>query len=389
MGAPFTCEYDGVWVSIKLESNTQQQRLSQVMTTHQQGSVSPTDVPKAVHGPSVWSAEDVASSQRWLYQLSDAEVSELCKAATRIDKEQLDLCQIDKERFPLPAFAPALADLHQQITEGVGIVQIRGLPIQQIGRRRTAIIFWGLCQHLSDEVVPQNAQGHMLGHVQDLGQSFDDPYSRGPYTHERIEYHSDACDIVGLLCLCPAAHGGESSLASAGLVYNELQRQRPDLAEALLQPLYRDRRGEIPPNREAWYAFPVFNFSDGQLSVNNEPSYIDSVARFFSQDPNTPAQHEGLAFLEKLAHKNHIEIPFEAGDMQFIHNHTILHSREAFNDADGVNAKRHLLRVWLLDYDGISVPEAYYQRNGTPETNRRPGGIVGADTKPHASLDTL
>ncbi len=79
------------------------------MTTHQQGSVSPTDVPKAVHGPSVWSAKDVASNQQWLYHLSDAEVSELCKAATRIDKEQLDLCQIDKERFPLPAFAARIA----------------------------------------------------------------------------------------------------------------------------------------------------------------------------------------------------------------------------------------------------------------------------------------
>ncbi|MCS5574884.1 MAG: hypothetical protein NZ789_18295, partial [Pseudomonadales bacterium] len=162
------------------------------MATHQQGSVSPTDVPKAVHGPSVWSAADLASNQRWLYQLSDAEVIELCEAATSIDQAQLDLCQIDKDSFPLPAFAPVLSDLHQQITEGVGIVQIRGLPIQQIGRRQSAIIFWGLCRHLGDEVVSQNAKGHMLGHVQDLGQSFDDPYSRGPYTHERIEYHSDA-----------------------------------------------------------------------------------------------------------------------------------------------------------------------------------------------------
>ena len=359
------------------------------MDTHERRPVATTDAPKAVHGPSVWSADEIAADGRWLYQLSDVEVSELCKAATSLDREPLDLRQIDKDCFPLPEFAPVLADLHQQITEGVGIVQIRGLPIQDIGRRQSAIIFWGLCRHLGDEVVSQNAKGHMLGHVQDLGQSFDDPYSRGPYTHERIEYHSDACDIVGLLCLCPAAHGGESSLASAGLVYNELQRQRPDLAEALLQPIYRDRRGEIPPGREAWYAFPVFNFSDGRLSVNNEPSYIDSVARFFAQDPNTPAQHEGLALLEKLAHENHIEIPFEAGDMQFINNHTILHSREAFDDANGLGKKRHLLRVWLLDYEGMPVSDVYYQRNGTPETHRRPGGIVGSDTKPHALLDTL
>ena len=96
------------------------------MATHQQGFVTSTDVPKAVHGPSVWSTAEIASNERWLYQLSDAEVSELCKAAISIDQEQLDLCQIDKERFPLPAFAPTLADLHQQITEGVGIEDILG-----------------------------------------------------------------------------------------------------------------------------------------------------------------------------------------------------------------------------------------------------------------------
>ena len=75
--------------------------------------------------------------------------------------------------------------------------------------------------------------------------------------------------------------------------------------------------------------------------------------------------------------------------MQFINNHTILHSREAFDDANGLGKKRHLLRVWLLDYEGMPVSTAYYQRNGTPETHRRPGGIVGSDTKPHALLDTL
>ena len=114
------------------------------MDTHERRPVATADAPKAVHGPSVWSADEIAADGRWLYQLSDVEVSELCKAAASLDQEPLDLRQIDKDCFPLPEFAPVLADLHQQITEGVGIVQIRGLPIQDIGRRQSANIFWGL-----------------------------------------------------------------------------------------------------------------------------------------------------------------------------------------------------------------------------------------------------
>ncbi|GIT47633.1 MAG: hypothetical protein Ct9H300mP13_4290 [Gammaproteobacteria bacterium] len=147
----------------------------------------------------------------------------------------------------------------------------------------------------------------MLGHVQDLGQSFDDPYSRGPYTHERIEYHSDACDIVGLLCLCPAAQEvKESRKCRPGV--QRTQRQRPDLLRLCYnrstETAWRNSTGQ-----GSWYAFPVFNFSDGPF-VNNEP-HISILWPGFLHKTQTPAQHEGLALLEKLAHENHIEIPFE------------------------------------------------------------------------------
>ena len=73
----------------------------------------------------------------------------------------------------------------------------------------------------------QNGRGNLLDHVKDFGQTFRDPSSRGPYTRERIEYHTDACDVVGLLCLQPAKRGGESTLASGGAVYNESAAPAP------------------------------------------------------------------------------------------------------------------------------------------------------------------
>ena len=343
-----------------------------------------------VRGPSVWRPADLARRGDWLHVLGEDEIAELSEAAAAVEQSGLDLLGLDRRRFALSAaLSGTFARFRAQIIDGLGFVQIRGLPVERLGRRKAATIFWGVACHLGDEIVSQNARGNLLDHVKDFGQTFSSPTSRGPYTRERIEYHTDACDVVGLLCLHPSASGGESTLASGGAVHNEMLRRRPDLVEALRQPLYRDRRGEVPPGRDPWYAMPVFNFFEGCLSVTNEPSYIDSVARFFEENPNSPDQLEALQFLDEIAEELHFDIAFEAGDMQFLHNHTVMHSRQAFTDFPDLARRRHLLRIWLLTYDGQPVPPVFYERNGSPETARRPGGIVGADTELRIPLDGL
>ena len=349
------------------------------------------DAPmRPVRGPAVWRAAELRERGDWLYVLDAGEIAELSAAADAVARARVDLRELDRSGFELSAsLASTLARLRSQVIDGLGFVQIRGLPIARFGRRKTATIFWGIARYLGDEVVSQNAKGNLLDHVKDFGQTFRDPSSRGPYTRERIEYHTDACDVVGLLCLHPSASGGESTLASGGAVYNEMLRRRPDLVEALLGPVYRDRRGEVPPGRAPWYAMPVFNFFDGFLSITNEPSYIESVARFFDENPNTPGQLEGLQLLDEIAEELHFDIEFAAGDLQFVHNHTVMHSRQAFVDFPEPSRRRHLLRIWLLTHGGRPVPPVFYERNGSPETCRRPGGIVGAATEPRVPLDGL
>ena len=88
----------------------------------------------------------------------------------------------------------------------------------------------------------------LLGHVCDLGNDPDSPATRIYTTRAAQEYHTDSCDIVGLLCLRPAKSGGASSIASSTTIYNEIMRQRrPDLAAVLMQPFVVDRKGEVPP----------------------------------------------------------------------------------------------------------------------------------------------
>ncbi|MCH8201006.1 MAG: TauD/TfdA family dioxygenase, partial [Chloroflexi bacterium] len=100
------------------------------------------------------------------------------------------------------------------------------------GIARTAAAFWGMGLRIGDPV-SQNYKGHLLGHVLDLmGDSRDkDPTTRAYNTSSELDYHTDSCDVVVLLCLQKAKSGGLSSVASAVAVYNEMLRRRPDLAE--------------------------------------------------------------------------------------------------------------------------------------------------------------
>jgi hypothetical protein len=38
---------------------------------------------------------------------------------------------------------------------------------------------------------------------------------------------------------------------------------------------------------------------------------------------------------------------FEAGDVQLISNHTVLHARTQYEDWPETSRRRHLLRLWL------------------------------------------
>jgi len=251
--------------------------------------------------------------------------------------------------------------LRQEILHGRGFVQLRKLPVDQLDLEQTAIMFWVLGLYLGDAVASQNKHGHALGHVRNLGQTVHNPTQRGPYSSDRIPWHVDSCDIVGLCCVKTAITGGESSIASSANIYNELLRTRPDLVEALLQPVYRDRRDEVPAGKPPWYALPVFNWHRGLLSMSIEPTYIGSAGRHFDTEPNTDAQIEGVAEIQKIADRERLDIAFEPGDVQFLNNYCIVHTRQAFQDAP--------------------VGDAYFDRHGSRATVGRPGGIVGAETR--------
>ncbi len=338
--------------------------------------------------PAGWTKVDLASDKTWIHELTAAEITDLDRAVATIEGNGLDLAQVTKADFELPVLGSTLGRVKEEIIDGRGLSLIRGVPVARYTRLQSAIAYWGIGTHVG-EPVSQNGKGHLLGHVKDLGNtSFANPSNRGYHTHDKLPFHSDACDVVGLLCLHPSKSGGESTVVSTITIYNEMLRTRPDLVAELAKPIYRDRRGEVPEGAEPYYLLPVFNFEAGYLTINWQGGYIRSAQRFDELPRHSPLLLEALDTFSQMARDLCYHMDFRPGDIQFLHNHVTVHSRTEFVDYDEPDKKRHLLRLWLATPGGRPLPAAMWNRYGPHMKAKRPaGGVMLPDTVLKTPLD--
>jgi hypothetical protein len=314
-------------------------------------------------------------------QLTPLEIAELEAAAESMFASEQNIASATTENFLLPTLGPKLLALRKELIHGRGFFLLRGLPVEKYSERQAGTIFYGLGCHIG---LPrsQNAMGHMLGHVRDLGMKSNDPKVRLYQTNERQTFHTDSSDVVGLLCLKTAKVGGTSLLVSASTIFNEMYAQRPDLLELLMQPIATDRRGEVPEGMLPYLLIPVFSFHEGYLTVFYQRQYIDSAQRFEDAPRLTPKHIEALDMFDRLANdpKLHLSMQLEPGDMQFVYNHALLHDRTGFDDWDDPAQKRHLLRLWLSIPEDRPLPDVFASRFGTIEIGNRGGIIVRGTT---------
>jgi hypothetical protein len=164
-------------------------------------------------------------------------------------------------------------------------------------------------------------------------------------------------------------------------------KRRPNLVKVLCEPLYRDRRDELPPGMEPSYRLAVFHFHQGYFSASIEPTYIGSAHRFDSVPEMMPVQKEAMAMAQSLSVELRFDSGFQRGDMQFCNNHVIFHIRRAYQDHEDPTRRRHLLLFWLKPLDGRPLPKPFYERHGKIETVDRPGSIVGENTVLNAPIE--
>jgi hypothetical protein len=344
-------------------------------------------LPPEIQEPSAWYGPEMLDCRDWIEDLSEGEIAEVERATKRLAASHADITAIGRDDFPAPTLGPRLQRILNDTLNGRGFALIRSLPVERWTTLESAIAFFGIGAHIG-RARAQNAKGHALGHVKDLGLSSSDPNTRIYQTHERQTYHTDSCDIVALLCLRPAKSGGLSSLVSSVAIFNEMRRRRPDLAKILFEPVETDRRGEMNDGQKPYFRIPVFNWHEGLLSTIYQRQYIESARRFPEVPPLTSAQIEALDMFDALANDPalNMHMEFRPGDIQLVHNHTILHDRTAFEDWPEPERKRHLLRLWLAPMNARPLPPAFADRYGKITPGER-GGLTMPGLKLAAPLD--
>ncbi len=347
-------------------------------------------LPPEQTGPAAWYGPDMARRTDWIVSLTPADIAEIEAACRPLVAREADIAGVTRAGFPLPGLGPRVLALLDEQLNGRGFVLLRGLPVERYDMRMAATAFFGIGAWLGS-ARSQNARGHVLGHVRDMGLSSRDPAVRIYQTNERQTYHTDSCDVVGLLCLKTAKRGGLSTLVSSTTIFNEMRRCRPDLLALLFQPIATDRRGEVPDGMKPWFEIPVFNWYQGHLTALYQRQYIDSAQRLPGAPRLSADQIAALDLFDALANDPalHLHMEFRPGDMQFVHNHTLLHDRTAFEDWDEPARRRHLLRLWLACPGARPLPPVFAQRYGKVDIGDRGGIIVPGTVALNAPLDAV
>jgi Taurine catabolism dioxygenase TauD, TfdA family len=303
---------------------------------------------KPITGPKAWRGAALANDPAWIVTLTGDEVADLEQALATAKTTGRPLGEIGREQFPLTALRPRLQQVLDEVQDGRGFVVVRGLPVGRHSADDVGLMFWGMGCYLG-RPLHQNPAGDLLGHVYDHGSTYGNIDVRGYETNAYLPYHTDAGDMVGLLCLRRAVKGGLSSIVSSVTVHYEIAAAHPEYLGLLYNGYYYIRReAALTARAVSERPIPVFGCQDGVVSCRYIRNQINAGA-VKRGVPLTSLEQAALDYLDEQTRRPdlRLDMDLEPGDIQFINNYTVLHSRTEFVDGAEPHQKRHMLRLWL------------------------------------------
>ena len=327
-----------------------------------------------------WTRRQLEADSSWIQPLEPPAVDDLRRALDHALSTGKSLLQMSRSDFPLAQHGRrALEDAVATTQSGCGIALMRGLPVDELSEEGVRTLCWGIGLNLG-VARPQGKKSQFMSDVRAEGGQYRSPTGRGYNTNSALDFHSDACDVVALLCIRTAKSGGESLASSAVAAHNEMLRVRPDLVEILYQPFVYSRQGEEAPEEPPYFEMPIFGQRDGRFVCRHVRNHIRGAQESFPDIPRlTPLQLEALDCLDVTLAREDLcfRMNLEPGDVQFMNNHVVLHSRTGFVDHDEIEKRRHLLRLWLAIPNAQPLPYAWKPFYKDVESHAVRGGHRG------------
>ena len=337
--------------------------------------------------PEAWRGSDIMQSTEWIVPVSSRAADEVEAALRSVERRGLSWPGFGREDFPLPTFSRDLANVLDQLENGRGFVLLRGFPVERYTLPELRNLYWGLGAHLGHARY-QNAHGELIGEVRDEYRLYgevkeapaDPSLGRSSRSKARssgpLRFHTDRCDVVTLLCVRPARAGGASRIVSAVSVAEAIRARRPDLHALLCQDYWRSRQGEEAGGERQVYAMPLFAEHGGKFTSQYSRTFVEAAQKLPGVPPLTPAQNEALDLHAAVCEELSFTMELRSGDLQLLNNHVTYHGRTAYEDADGLDRDRLLLRLWISPPNSRTLPPGFETLWGTTAPGVPRGGIA-------------
>ncbi len=285
---------------------------------------------------------------------------------------------VDAKRFK--TIKPFCTSIRSKLLHQTGAVIIKGLDMQKLGgdtnlkklEACSKIAYFLICEHIGS--VDKNARGNLFD-VKDAHIDANDIKNDNvlfSVSSTEAGWHTDGAskdrvyDVVGLLCISPAAKGGKFRFSNACNAYDDLIKAMPKfMMYEMIRPLPRDilengsglgnsggigltmsRSNEILAMRIRYNSYPIYVTEGDRMRFRYMRHWINTghsktgwkvpTLLRIAMDILDDKLDEGCVFHEIL----------KRGDMIFANNAMLAHARDHFVNAPG-HPPRHKVRAWL------------------------------------------
>lgn len=329
--------------------------------------------------PAAWTVDEIDQARdHWVFAIDERAAEHLADAVKAAYDPDRSLFEYRRDEFDMGEAMDVIADAANEAHFGRGFSMVKGLPRNRLSQDEFKVMNWAIGLHLG-VARPQGIKTQYISEVRAAGHTYRAANGRGYNSNAGLDFHADGCDLVTLACYNKAKAGGQSMVSSSARAWNILVGERPDLAEIALQDFYFGRNQEEAPDEDPYYAQPLYDFKDGRIFGKWNRNRVRTAQAMDGVPPLTESQKECTDLLDEILRRPDVMYTMwlEPGDLQFMNNHVMLHSRTQFEDHEEEDRKRLLFRLWLAPSDSVPLPESWgdYFRAIEPGSVR--GGIRG------------
>lgn len=315
----------------------------------------PAIVDRPITGREAWVRKDVGDSDYKVLLSAEAQ-RELVDAAKTLRRQPVPLLALRSDSIDLPACRASMEEVRAILTAGTRFALLQGFPVEQLSLDEAKALYWILSSMLARPVA-QKLDGTMIYDVHDTGQkALPGSGIRPDKTNIDLQFHNDNSynfmmpEIVGLLCVRPAMSGGMSRVMSFATAHNALRARHREVLPRLYEPFWFDRQREFHPGEPATFSAPLFIRDGERLHARMSLHQIRGgyALQGGTMDNETTAAVEAIrdVFADESLQ---FQFRLQAGDIQYVANREVGHSRTEFHDHDEPDRRRLLIRVWLRD----------------------------------------